>query len=363
MIKISHLRKEYPEATPLKDVSVEIRKGDVIAVIGPSGTGKSTLLRCINLLEKPTKGEIFIDGQQITEKNAHLIRRKMGMVFQSFNLFPNLTVIENIMKAQVDILKRSPQDAYDKGIELLTAVGLGDHALRFPDELSGGQKQRVAIARTLAMDPEIVLFDEPTSALDPTMVGEVQAVIRNLAKSGMTMMIVTHEMSFARKISNRVFYMDQGEIYEDGSPEQIFDNPQRERTRQFIKRLKVMDERITSKGFDFLGINSHIEEFGRKNMMSAKAIHNATVVFEEFCMQMLLPRSTDTPDIRILLEYSEEHDTAVMSVFHNVDVNVSDSNPDELSATLIRNAVLSVDSKNVCDDKYAFVTAFNLKTV
>ncbi|MCQ2355256.1 MAG: amino acid ABC transporter ATP-binding protein, partial [Clostridia bacterium] len=191
MIKISHLRKEYPEATPLKDVSVEIRKGDVIAVIGPSGTGKSTLLRCINLLEKPTKGEIFIDGQQITEKNAHLIRRKMGMVFQSFNLFPNMTVIENIMKAQVDILKRSPQDAYDKGIELLTSVGLGDHALRFPDELSGGQKQRVAIARTLAMDPEIVLFDEPTSALDPTMVGEVQAVIRNLAKSGMTMMIVT----------------------------------------------------------------------------------------------------------------------------------------------------------------------------
>lgn len=363
MIKISHLRKEYPDATPLKDVSVEIKMGDVIAVIGPSGTGKSTLLRCINLLEKPTKGEIYIDGQQITEKNAHLVRRKMGMVFQSFNLFSNMTVIENVMKAQIDILKRSTQEAYNKGMELLNSVGLGDHALRFPDELSGGQMQRVAIARTLAMDPEIVLFDEPTSALDPTMVGEVQAVIRNLAKSGMTMMIVTHEMNFARKISNRVFYMDQGEIYEDGSPEQIFGNPFKERTRQFVRRLKVMDERITSNGFDFFGINSHIEEFGRKNMMSSKAIHNATVVFEEFCVQTLLPQISGTPDIRILLEYSEENDKAVMSVFHDIDAKELRGNSDELSAKLIDNAVLSSDCKRADDGKYTFVTEFNLKTV
>lgn len=363
MIRISHLRKEYPEVTPLKDVSTEIRKGDVIAVIGPSGTGKSTLLRCINLLESPTKGEIFVDGKLITEKDAHLVRRKMGMVFQSFNLFPNMTVIENVMKAQTDILKRSPQEAYDKGMELLSSVGLCDHALHFPDELSGGQKQRVAIARTLAMDPEIVLFDEPTSALDPTMVGEVQAVIRSLARQGMTMMIVTHEMNFARNISNRVFYMDQGEIYEDGPPEQIFEHPLKERTRQFVRHLKVMDERITSKGFDFLGINSRIEEFGRRNMLSPKTVHNAEVIFEEFCVQTLLSKIAGAPDIRILLEYSGENDRAVITVFHNVDPKELNDSQDELSLRLIDNASASADCGSSDDGRYLFMNTFTLKTV
>lgn len=362
MISISHLRKEYSEATPIKDISVEINKGDVIAIIGPSGTGKSTLLRCINLLEKPTNGEIIIDGEKITEKNAHLIRKKMGMVFQSFNLFPNMTVIENIMKAQVDILKRSKQDAYDKGIEMLMSVGLGDHALRFPDELSGGQMQRVAIARTLAMDPEIVLFDEPTSALDPTMVGEVQAVIRSLAKQGMTMMIVTHEMNFAREVSNRVFYMDQGGIYEDGTPEQIFDNPQKELTRQFIKKLKVMEEKITSTGFDFLAVNTHIEEFGRKNMMSSRAIRNAQVVFEELCVQLLLPEMIDAPNMRITLEYSELTDNAIMNVFHNVNIDKIIAN-DELSMKLIENASLSIETQINDTSEYDFITKIDLKVV
>ena len=207
MIKIEHLRKEYPNVTPLKDVSVEINDGDVISVIGPSGTGKSTLLRCINLLEKPTSGHITIDGQEITDPkcNVPMLRRKMGMVFQGFNLFGHLTVIENIMLAPMDLLGKSKQEAYDTGMQLLRTVGLAEKALNYPDELSGGQKQRIAIARTLAMDPDVILLDEPTSALDPTMVGEVQAVIRDLAKTGKTMMIVTHEMGFARAISNRVF--------------------------------------------------------------------------------------------------------------------------------------------------------------
>ena len=215
IITIKHLRKEYPNVTPLKDVNTEIRRGEVISIIGPSGTGKSTLLRCINLLEKPTGGEIFIDGVQINAPNTDvpLLRRRMGMVFQSFNLFNNMNVIENIMAAPVDLLKMPKQDAYNKGIELLRTVGLADKAQSFPNELSGGQKQRVAIARTLAMNPEIVLFDEPTSALDPTMVGEVLNVIRSLAKQGLTMMIVTHEMRFARQVSTRIFYMDQGIIY------------------------------------------------------------------------------------------------------------------------------------------------------
>ena len=225
MISIRHLCKEYPGVTPLQDVSVEIKKGEVISIIGPSGTGKSTLLRCINLLETPTKGEITVGGVVTTDKKCkvNLVRRKMGMVFQSFNLFAHKTIIENIMMGQVDLLLRSRQEAYDRGMELLRTIGLADKALAYPDELSGGQKQRAAIARTVAMEPEIILFDEPTSALDPTMVGEVLSVIRGLAGQGMTMMIVTHEMKFARDVSTRIFYMDQGGIYEDGTPEQIFE--------------------------------------------------------------------------------------------------------------------------------------------
>ena len=223
MIKIEHLRKEYPTAVPLKDVNVEIHKGDVISVIGPSGTGKSTLIHCINMLDQPTSGKIFVDGEEITAKGCDVarIRRKMGMVFQHFNLFPHMTVIENIMSAPMDLLGKSKQEAYDKGIELLRKVGLADKALDYPDVMSGGQKQRVAIARALAMEPEIILFDEPTSALDPTMIGEVQAVIRDLAKQGTTMIIVTHEMKFAREVADRIVFMHEGVIAAQGTPEEI----------------------------------------------------------------------------------------------------------------------------------------------
>ena len=312
MIRIEHLRKEYPSAVPLKDVNVEIHKGDVISVIGPSGTGKSTLIRCINLLDKPTSGKVFVDGEEITAKGADVarIRRKMGMVFQHFNLFPHMTVIENIMAAPMDLLGKSKQEAYDKGIELLRKVGLADKALNYPEVMSGGQKQRVAIARTLAMEPEIILFDEPTSALDPTMIGEVQAVIRDLAKQGTTMIIVTHEMKFAREVCNRVFYMDQGGVYEDGPPEQIFDNPQKERTRQFIRHLKVLEYSITSKNFDFIGFNTQIEEFGRKHRISQRSIYNIQAFIEEMCVQIILPQLQDSFEMLVTIEYSEEHNDA-----------------------------------------------------
>lgn len=351
MIRIEHLRKEYPTAVPLKDVNVEIHKGDVVSVIGPSGTGKSTLIRCINLLDKPTSGKIFIDGEEITAKGSDVarIRRKMGMVFQHFNLFPHMTVIENIMAAPMDLLGKSKQETYEKGIDLLRKVGLADKAMNYPDVMSGGQKQRVAIARTLAMEPEIILFDEPTSALDPTMIGEVQAVIRDLAKQGITMIIVTHEMKFAREICNRVFYMDQGGIYEDGTPEQIFDNPQKERTRQFIRHLKVLEYPITSKDFDFIGFNTQIEEFGRKNRISQRTIYNIQAYIEEMCVQIILPQMKAPFEALVTIEYSEEKDNADVVVRYSGESFDPLQTDNELSLLIAKNAteniVYSYDSE------------------
>ena len=344
MIRIEHLRKEYPTAVPLKDVNVEIHKGDVISVIGPSGTGKSTLIRCINLLDKPTSGKIFIDGEEITAKGNDVarIRRKMGMVFQHFNLFPHMTVIENIMAAPMDLLGKSKQEAYEKGIDLLRKVGLADKAMNYPDVMSGGQKQRVAIARTLAMEPEIILFDEPTSALDPTMIGEVQAVIRDLAKQGITMIIVTHEMKFAREICNRVFYMDEGGIYEDGTPEQIFDNPQKERTRQFIRHLKVLEYTITSKDFDFIGFNTQIEEFGRKHRISQRTIYNIQAYIEEMCVQIILPQMKEPFETLVTIEYSEEKDNADVVVRYSGESFDPLQTDNELSLLIAKNATENI---------------------
>ena len=239
MIKVKNLHKTFGDLSVLAGIDEHITQGEVVVVIGPSGSGKSTFLRCLNLLEKPTEGEIFIDDEQINSKkaNVNLIRQKMGMVFQQFNLFPHLTIIDNITLAPVLLKKMSKEDAVKKGMELLSRVGLSDKADSYPNQLSGGQKQRVAIARALAMEPEIMLFDEPTSALDPEMVGEVLDVMKDLAKSGMTMVVVTHEMGFAREVGTRVLFMDQGVIMESGTPEQVFGNPQNERTVKFLSKV------------------------------------------------------------------------------------------------------------------------------
>lgn len=293
VIQISHLTKAYPNVTPLKDVNAEIRRGEVISIIGPSGTGKSTLLRCLNRLETPTGGSVMVFGQELTTAKAvqlSAVRRRMGMVFQSFNLFAHLTIIENIMLGPVELLGCSRQEAYDRGMELLRKVGLGEKAFNYPDELSGGQRQRAAIARTLAMEPEIVLFDEPTSALDPTMVGEVLAVIRGLATQGLTMLIVTHEMKFARDVSTRVFYMDQGVIYEDGTPEQVFGHPATDRCQAFVLRLKTYHCGITTKDFDFIGAATDIDSFARKQLLSAQQSLKFQQIFEELCVACILPR-------------------------------------------------------------------------
>ena len=354
MIRIEHLERAYSKVTPLKEVNTEIHKGDVISIIGPSGTGKSTLIRCLNLLDTPTAGKIWVDGVCITDKNCDIskVRRKMGMVFQSFNLFNHMNVIENIMAAPVDVLGKSKQDAYDYGMKLLRMVGLADKALNYPDELSGGQKQRVAIARTLAMEPEIILFDEPTSALDPTMVGEVQAVIRDLAKRGLTMMIVTHEMRFAREVANRVFYMDEGGIYEEGTPEQIFDHPQKEKTIRFIKRIKSFESEITSKDFDFIAWNSNVEQFGRKNRMSQKCVYRIQAVFEELAVQIILPELLDVFKMMVVVEYSQDDETATMEIrYDGMQFNPMESD-NLLSLKLAQNATESLVYEKIDDGKY-----------
>ena len=239
MIDVKDLRKSFGELEVLKGVSQHISKGERVVLIGPSGSGKSTFLRCLNLLETPTAGEIIFEGQSITDEKCDInkIRQKMGMVFQHFNLFPNMTILKNLTLAPIRTKHLTRAQAEEKAMELLKRVGLEDKAQGYPAQLSGGQKQRVAIVRALCMDPEVMLFDEPTSALDPEMVGEVLDVMRELAKSGMTMVCVTHEMGFAREVADRVLFLDGGKIVEEGTPEQIFGNAQEPRTREFLNKV------------------------------------------------------------------------------------------------------------------------------
>lgn len=239
IIKVEHLSKKFGENEVLKDINYEIKQGEVVVIIGPSGSGKSTFLRCMNLLETPTSGQILFEGQDITDPKNDIfkMREKMGMVFQNFNLFPNMSVLDNITLSLVKVKKENKQAAETYAKELLQTVGLPDKANAYPQSLSGGQQQRIAIARALAMKPDVMLFDEPTSALDPEMVGEVLGVMQRLAKEGMTMVIVTHEMGFAKEVGDKIVFMDGGYIVEEGTPEEVFGNPQHNRTKDFLSKV------------------------------------------------------------------------------------------------------------------------------
>ncbi len=351
MISVRNLKKSFANVPVLRDINAEIQKGDVISIIGPSGTGKSTFLRCLNLLETPDGGEIFVDGENMLAKGADVryLRRRMGMVFQSFNLFSHLMIIENLMLGPMQLLGMDRQQAYNEAMARLGSVGIADKAYAYPDEMSGGQKQRAAIARTLAMHPEIVLFDEPTSALDPTMVSEVLAVLRKLAAEGLTMMIVTHEMGFARDVSSRVFYMDEGLIYEDGSPEQIFEAPRREKTRAFIQKIKSFIYHIDSRKFDFYNMNSQIEGFATRHMIGGIRLRNMLSVAEEMIMHLLLPRLRGNIDIDLVIEYSEQTGDVQMTVMYaGQDMQILADDTD-LSVMLIKKFAHSIDAVQLDD--------------
>ena len=283
MIRVENLTKAFGQQTVLNGITAEIRAGEVVSIIGPSGTGKSTFLRCLNLLDQPTGGRISVDGKDLLTRSTDVtaVRQRMNMVFQSFNLFPHLSALDNLTLAPMHLKKVPREIAEQEALELLRLVGMAEKRHHFPDQLSGGQRQRVAIARCLAMKPEVILFDEPTSALDPTMVGEVLSVIRRLASQGMTMVIVTHEMDFARDVSNRIFYMDEGGIYEEGTPQQIFDNPQKPRTIAFVDRLRNYERRILSPDFDLYEIHSEIDAFCDKHFIFHTARHNLLLAIEE----------------------------------------------------------------------------------
>jgi polar amino acid transport system ATP-binding protein len=343
MIQVRNLSKHFGDLVVLKDVNADIRKGEIITVIGPSGTGKSTFLRCLNLLETPTGGSITIDNIPLLDKKTNVpkLRQRMGMVFQSFNLYAHLSVLENLTLGPVQLLGKKRVEAEQQAIGLLKLVGLAEKAFCFPDELSGGQKQRVAIARCMAMEPEILLFDEPTSARDPTMVSEVLAVIRRLAREGMTMVIVTHEMEFARTLSSRVFYMDEGVIYEEGTPQQIFDHPQKEKTRAFINRIRSWYYTITSRDYDLYAMQAEIELFCDKHMLPKRVTSHVVHIAEE-----VLTLQTDFSGILLSLSYSEK-DGSVQLACESAGppVNPLEENAEEnaIAVSLIRARCSSVD--------------------
>ncbi|MCR5834087.1 MAG: amino acid ABC transporter ATP-binding protein [Selenomonadaceae bacterium] len=308
MLEIRGLKKSFGNLKVLRGIDLTVESGERIAIIGGSGCGKSVFLRSIELLEIPDEGKIFIDGDEITAKdvNIDIIRRKMGMVWQRFNLFSHMNVMENLCLAPVKLLKMNPQEAKEKAMILLEQVGLTTKAYEYPGYLSGGQQQRIAICRTLMMNPKVILFDEPTSALDPTMVGEVLAVIRTLAKQDLTMLIVTHEMNFAREVATRVLFFADGEIYEQGTPKEIFDNPKRAKTIAFINKQKYFSYEINERQFDLPKMQGGIQTFAEKYGLNARKTNRLQLCCEELIYEML-NNSCTGDDIKILLDitYSE----------------------------------------------------------
>ena len=322
MIEVTGLRKQFGDLVVLRSIDVHVRTGECVAIIGPSGSGKSVFLRSLAMLETPDGGAIRINGTDITQKETNLnrIREKMGMVYQGFHLFSHLNVLDNVTLAPRWVKKLDKKAAEKKAMDLLSMVGLVDKAQSYPHQLSGGQQQRVAIARCLAMEPEIMLFDEPTSALDPAMTSEVLAIMRKLTGMGLTMLIVTHEMGFARDLADRVLYLDEGRVYEEGTPKEIFDNPQKEKTRAFISRLKTFIYEIHSIGFDMTAMNARIEVFCRKYNIPTPKIYSVQLILEEMIMEIFKQcYAASQPDIELTVAYAEGNDEISIGLTYKAD--------------------------------------------
>ena len=341
LMHITHMKKSFGTFDVLRDINLDVHKGEVISIIGPSGTGKSTFLRCLNLLEHPTGGSILINGQDILSPDADvpMLRRRMGMVFQSFNLFNGMSVLDNICLAPMQLLGKGREEAERKARELLQMVGLAERADALPDQLSGGQKQRVAIARALAMEPEILLFDEPTSALDPTMVSEVLGVMTRLAREGMTMIVVTHEMRFARQVSSRVLFFADGVVYEDGTPDQLFEHPQRERTRQFIQQIHETTIIIESEQFDWYAMMAQMEQFCQQYNLSRQQTDSVLHVVDESLAILGSDGKIIQPGTRLTLSYTEQDETLQFTINcpQAIDRDVFLADSDDLALTILRN--------------------------
>ena len=347
LLEVKHLSKKFADSEPLKDINCTVCQGEVISIIGPSGTGKSTFLRCINRLEKPSGGKIFFHGEEITDNSAVIrrVRQKIGMVFQSFNLFSNMNVLENIITAPIMLKEINRAVAVKNAMNLLEQVGLVEKATSYPDELSGGQKQRVAIVRALMMEPEIILFDEPTSALDPSMVDEVLAMIRSLALKNYAMMIVTHEMRFARNVSDRIFFMNDGIIYEEGTPREIFQSPKRDATRIFIDRLKTYEKVFDNEQIDLPAIQGEIESFAHKQFMSSGRNMKLQLIFEELIYELLIKRSKDIFPVEMKILYNETLEECAVKVIYGGEKYNPLEDVDDLSVTILKGIIKTADHK------------------
>ena len=342
LIEVKGLRKSFGRLEVLKGVDLNVEQGERIAIIGGSGCGKSVFLRSLVRLEQPDAGQIFIDGQEITAKGADVdkIRRSAGMVFQKFHLFSEMDVMDNLCLAPTHLLGMSRQDAEKKAMELLGNVGLAAHAHKWTTTLSGGQQQRIAICRCLMMDPKLILFDEPTSALDPTMVGEVLAVIRALAKQNMTMLIVTHEMNFAREVADRVLFFADGGIYEQGTPAEIFDAPKREKTVAFIRKIKYFSFEITDRRFDLMKLQGGIQSFGEKYGLAPKKINRLQVCCEELIYEMLdhCYEKDEPVDMQLEVSYAEsDQTTEIVLSCGGKEYDPFHQDEDGLGVTILKN--------------------------
>lgn len=350
MIRIEKLSKAFGSLQVLKNVNLTVEKGERVVIIGGSGCGKSVFLRCMDLLEIPDEGKVFIGEKELTSHKADLnqIRRKIGMVYQGFHLFSHMNVLDNITLAPTKLLGISRAQAEKKADELLSMVGLETKKYTMPDVLSGGQKQRIAIVRCLAMEPEVMLFDEPTSALDPTMVGEVLATLRLLAKQGMTMIIVTHEMDFAREIATRVLYMDEHGIYEEGTPQEIFDTPKKKKTKDFIHKMKYFSWHIENRNFDLMQLQGNIRSFAGKYGLDEKKAHRLQLCTEELIYEMLdYGQSNSVVDMQIQISFDDRDKCTVIGLrckgrkYNPFEIETEDEI--HLGVTILKNTAKRLD--------------------